>query len=186
MSWCDLSLSFPRLLLREQRASVCEVCQGPPHSAIPFSKLKVKSNSLCCVVHVHVYPYTYRFAYTGTYVRKKKRDCNIFLSYDRNRRIRLGRRGHHNKDVAMKFSFLERVREVSILLSRGSSAWTRKVARRTLNHRAGGWRYFRYPSNGTFVFLVVLVSRNRAVQTTFFLSASSPSRIFVLAANILQ
>lgn len=26
---------------------LCEVCQGPPHSAIPFSKLKVKSNSLC-------------------------------------------------------------------------------------------------------------------------------------------
>lgn len=42
------SLFLFALSYSEQRVSVCEVCQGPPHSAIPFSKLKVKSNSLCC------------------------------------------------------------------------------------------------------------------------------------------
>jgi len=45
----SLSLSRARALSRRQRCvSVCKVCQGPlPHSAIPFSKLKVKSNRLC-------------------------------------------------------------------------------------------------------------------------------------------
>jgi len=44
-----ISLSLARAhSLAANGVSVCKVCQGPlPHSAISFSKLKVKSNRLC-------------------------------------------------------------------------------------------------------------------------------------------
>lgn len=88
--WCvsfspSLFLFLARVL-HQQRVSVCEVCQGLfPHSAISFSKLKVKSNRLCVCCGYTSY---YRNAYFCRIDRgEEQRERDFFVHRLRKSRL---------------------------------------------------------------------------------------------------
>ena len=122
LSFFFFSLSLS-LSLSEQRASVCEVCQGPPHSAIPFSKLKVKSNSLCCVtrtcLYVHVHTRSRSHIHTYTYVHKYRQNVK--------RKVREKKR----KIVTV----------LTIFLSRWWKSWSNSFRATRQGHMADIWNF---------------------------------------------